>query len=106
MGAVVDIGVCRCVGENALCGCMCQYGVCSIPPLAISPPSESSHGGNEDTCYKGCMVSSLFYVTFAFFEDVSVKGLPFSAEPRPPASHLESTLYAEIAQQHIRDLKI
>ena len=54
---------------------------------------------------KGCMVSCLSYVTFAFFEDVSVKGLPFSAEPRPPASHLESTSYAEIAQQHIQDLE-
>ena len=84
----------------------CVSMVYSIPPLAISPPSESLHGGNEDPCYKGCMVSCLSYVTFAFFEDVSVKVLPFSAEPRPPASQLESTSYAEIAQQHIRDLKI
>ena len=32
-------------------GCVHQYGVCSIPPLAISRPTESSQidGGNEDT---------------------------------------------------------
>ena len=55
--------MCECVGEDALWGCMCQYGVCSIPPLAISRRTESSQndedtrtaessqidGGNEDT---------------------------------------------------------
>ena len=38
----MDICLCECVGEDELCGCMCQYGVCSMPPLAISPPAESS----------------------------------------------------------------
>ena len=85
-GAAMDIGV-------RVCGWMrASVWWCSIPPLPISPPSESLQidGGNEDTCYKGCMVSCLSYVTFASFEDVSVKGLPFSAEPRSPTSHLES----------------
>ena len=40
--------MCECVGENALWGCMCQYGVCSIPPLAISRRTESSQN-DEDT---------------------------------------------------------
>ena len=32
------------------CGDACQYGVCSIPPFAITCPTESSQndGGNED----------------------------------------------------------
>ena len=32
------------------------------------------------SCHKRCMVSCLSYVTFAFFEDVSVKSLLFSAD--------------------------
>ena len=59
---------------------MCQYGVCLIYLLAISRPSESSQidGGNEDTLSQ--KVYGKLSVTFASFEDVSVKSLPFSAD--------------------------
>ena len=61
-------------------GCMCQYGVCLIYLLAISRPSESSQidGGNEDTLSQ--KVYGKLSVTFASFEDVSVKSLLSSAD--------------------------
>ena len=91
------------VGDSALWGCMCQYGVCSIPPLAISPPAESSQidGGNEDTLSQKVYGELSVLCHFCFLWGVSVKSLPFSAEPRPPASHLKSTSYTEFAQQDI-----
>ena len=72
---------------------MCQYGVCSIPPLAISRPSESSQndGGNEDTrtaesSQNEDILSQKVYgelsvlCHFCLLWGVSVKSLTFSSD--------------------------
>ena len=74
--------MCECVGENALWGCMCQYGVCSIPPLAITRPTESSQidGGNEDILSQKVYGELFILYHFCLLWGVKVKGLPFSAD--------------------------
>ena len=74
--------MCECVGENELCGCMCQYGVCSIPPLAISRPSGSSQndGGNEDILSQKVYGELSVLCHFCLLWGVSVKSLTFSSD--------------------------
>ena len=74
--------MCECVGDNPLWGCMCQYGVCSIPPLAISRASESSQndGRTEDILSQQVYGELSVLCHFCLLWGVSVKSLPFSAD--------------------------
>ena len=74
--------MCAIVWVRIHCGDACQYGVCSIPPLAITRPTESSQidGGNEDILSQNVYGELFVLCHFCLLWGVNVKGLPFSAD--------------------------